>query len=353
MPAQGDLTRSETVVDAPEAGALRAGSERAPFFARLRRRVFGISPDELDYARRGFHLGEPAERAHLEAIAHTFVDGYHAAQLFGPSLSLSRSLGRQDASLAGFGFEGAAMALALVDRLVPWRRGRAARWSALAAGEGASFLYLLHIGAGWADARLRRRPWLTRTSERDTLRWLAIDGYGFHRAFFDWRATAAGRPAPRVIPAAARPVFDQGVGRALWFGCCAEPRRVQATIAGLDAARHADLWSGVGLASAYAGRRQSGAASELLALAGSHRAEVAQGIAFAAEARALQGALDGAIVEACEAAWGAPVEHVAAAVRAARAARGHTGSLDDYLAWRTAIRNSWQTRGSTGTRGAP
>jgi hypothetical protein len=362
VPVRGDLTRPAAVVDGPEGDRSpsndrsprddRASSGGASLLGRLRRRAFGIAPSELDFGRRGFHVGDPEEAAHLQAIAQSFADGYHAALLLGATAGLSAELRRRDARLVGFAFEGAAMALALGDRLAPWRWGRAAQWSALASGRGAEFIYLLHIGAGWADARLRRRPLLTRTPESDALRWLALDGYGFHQAFFEWRETSAGRPAPRAIPAAARPVFDQGVGRALWFGCCAEPRRIQATIAALDAERHGDLWSGVGLAAAYAGRRRGGAVSELLALAGLHRADLAQGVAFAAEARALQGAVDGAVVEACEAAWSAPVERVAALVRAARVTHCRGGSLADYLAWRGALRSDWSTRETRETRAA-
>lgn len=344
MTDRGDLTRLDAIVDAPRTDGLHEPTERTPFLGEIRRRAFRIPPQELDFERRSFHVGDPLEVRHLASIAHSFALGYDAAQRFGATAGLSAALERREARLAGFAFEGAAMALALVDRLLPWRRGRAAQWRALAAGPGAKFIYLLHIGAGWADARLRRPPMLTRTSEPDALRWLAVDGFGFHSAYFQWRETSAGRPAPRAIPTAARPVFDQGVGRALWFGCCAEPRRVQATIAALDSQRHADLWSGVGLAASYAGRCRGGASSELLALAGQHRADLALGVAFAAEARVLQGAVDDAVTEACESTWGAPVERVAADVRAARLEHCTAGRLDDYLDWRAALRSTWEAR---------
>src|ERR1022692_1923089 len=74
----------------------------------------------------------------------------------GPSFAgtTPRSLGAIDAELQGFAFEGAAMALTLLDHFMPVNRGRFHRFLH---GEGAPHFYMLHVGAGWAMARL---PWL-------------------------------------------------------------------------------------------------------------------------------------------------------------------------------------------------
>jgi hypothetical protein len=48
---------------------------------------------------------------------------------------------------------------------------------------------MAHVGIGWAIARL---PWLRRRIEQplnrldSLLRWLAVDGYGFHEGYFYW-----------------------------------------------------------------------------------------------------------------------------------------------------------------------
>lgn len=54
----------------------------------------------------------------------------------------------------GFAFEGAAMGLALLDHLTPWRRDRFERFLS---GPGDRHAYMVHVGAGWVFARL---PWL-------------------------------------------------------------------------------------------------------------------------------------------------------------------------------------------------
>jgi hypothetical protein len=67
-------------------------------------------------------------------------------------------------------------------------------------------------------------------------------------------------------------------------------QRIPATIRRYTPERHADLWSGVGLACAYAGIVEDAAALRALgASSGAHRHQLGQGAAFAAKARARAG----------------------------------------------------------------
>jgi hypothetical protein len=198
---------------------------------------------------------------------------------------LSTRLHTVDTELRGFAFEGAAMALTLLDHLMPNNRGRFHRFLH---GEGAPHSYMLHVGAGWAMARL---PWLrwrvnSFISTLDPLaRWLALDGYGFHQGYFYWPASVRRQEVPRGIAGYARRAFDQGLGRSLWFVEGAEAPRIAAAIAAFPPARQPDLWSGVGLACAYAGGRDQAHIELLREAAGPYLAQVAQGAAFAAKAR--------------------------------------------------------------------
>jgi hypothetical protein len=67
--------------------------------------------------------------------------------------------------------------------------------------------------------------------------------------------------------------------------CGASPARIADVIATFEEGRRSDLWSGVGLACAYAGGVGKDAIVALKDLAGDLRPELAQGAAFAAEAR--------------------------------------------------------------------
>jgi len=86
-------------------------------------------------------------------------------------------------------------------------------------------------------------------------------------------------------------VFDQGFGRSLWFVEGGNVEAIPQTISALPPKRHADLWSGVGLAATYAGGVSADELLVLRARAGAFAPQLAQGSAFAAKARQRAGNL--------------------------------------------------------------
>ena len=251
-------------------------------FDRLRLALMSISPDEATFTRRGFHAGESAPREHLERIGATFLYGYHSALEESDPAKLGTNLCGVAADVRGFAFEGASMALTLLDRLTPWRRNR---MQTLLNGRGAGHIYMMYVGAGWALARL---PWRIRWPPPNMdplLGWLAVDGYGFHQGYFHWPKYITRQAAPGGLSGYAHRVFDQGLGRSLWFVEGADVTRIPQTIDAFPAHRQPDLWSGVGLACAYAGGVDAAAVATLSAAAGPLRPQFAQGVVFAAKAR--------------------------------------------------------------------
>jgi hypothetical protein len=250
--------------------------------AQLRNIVLAIPPREATFDRRGFQARDDGARHHLERIGRAFLGGYNVAVEDGKPECLAARLRTVDLELRGFAFEGAAMALTILDHLTPWRGDR---WQLLLVGPGAEHPYMVHVGAGWAFARI---PWSgTRSWPRmdPLLRWLAVDGVGFHAGYFDWRRAVSRHMVPARLAGYARRVFDQGLGRSLWFVDGADATRIPSTIESFPRERRADLWSGVGLASAYAGPADHAACARLHRAAGPYRPELAQGAAFAAKAR--------------------------------------------------------------------
>lgn len=195
---------------------------------------------------------------------------------------LGRWLNATHLELRGFAFEGAAMALALLDFLTPWPKNRL---QVFLDGPGNAHIYMVHVGVGWALARLRRRVEPALRCLDPLLCWLAVDGYGFHEGYFHWKRYVNRQVIPDRLCGYARRAFDQGLGRSLWFVDGADVARISNTIATLPASRHADLWSGVGLACGYAGGVDRPSVEALWTAAGPHRPHVAQGVAFAAKAR--------------------------------------------------------------------
>ena len=254
---------------------------------QLYRRLFGLSPEEVTFARRGFRGGDADIRSRLEKVGLSFLHGYHSALEQRPSRRLEQRLEEIGGDYHGFAFEGAAMALTLLDLLSPWRRQR--QFDAFLEGRASAHVYMAHVGAGWAIARvpLSMRSVLKRLDS--LLRWLALDGYGFHEGYFHWPRSVEAQRVPKRLEGYARRAFDQGLGRSLWFVEGADPERIAATIAAFPAARQADLWCGIGLSATYAGGLDRQGLEALLAAGKAFRRQIAQGSAFAAEARVRAG----------------------------------------------------------------
>ncbi|HEX8708641.1 MAG TPA: DUF1702 family protein [Pyrinomonadaceae bacterium] len=253
--------------------------------ASFRQSILGIPLEETTFARRGFCAGTSSVQQRLEKIGRVFVQGYHAALDENDIETLAQRLNTIEQDFRGFAFEGAAMGLALLDHLTPWKKNRLPLFLV---GPGTAHTYMVHVGVGWALARI---PWLRRNVEKSSahldplLRWLAIDGYGFHEGYFHWHKYIKGEPHPLRLKGYARRAFDQGLGRSLWFVDGADVKRIPITIAGFPEQRRADLWSGVGLACTYAGGVEPAEMESLKLSAQIYHSNLAQGAAFAAKAR--------------------------------------------------------------------
>lgn len=302
---------------------------------RLRRRIFGIPVEEVAFARRRFRGGDDSCRGHLEGIGRAFLHGYHAALEEGRLAGLAARLAQWDGASRGFAFEGAGMALYLLDLLTPWDRGRLARFLG---GPGSAHAYMVHVGAGWALAQLRRPVDRALARLDPLLGWLTVDGYGFHHGYFGWAEAVDRRRVPDRLTGYARRAFDQGLGRSLWFVEGAEVARIVATISGFPGARHADLWSGVGLACAYAGGVPAGAIEELSAMAGPFRRHMAQGAAFAAKARERAGNPTPHTELACRIIGGMSALEAAGLTDEALDGLSDADGLPAYEVWRGRIR---------------
>ena len=308
----------------------------------LTKQMLSIPAEETRVSRRGFHVRDTTVKLRLESIGLTFLRGYHAALPDQGGAALARSLGSVETELQGFAFEGAAMALTLLDHLTPFNRGRFHRFLH---GEGAPHSYMLHVGAGWAMARL---PWLrwrvdSFISTLDPLgRWLALDGYGFHQGYFHWPHSVRGQQVPRGVNGYARRAFDQGLGRSLWFVEGADAPRIAAAIAAFPLARQPDLWSGVGLACAYAGGRGEAHLESLREAAGLYLAQAAQGAAFAAKARARAANPAHHTQLACDVLCGRSATAAAAVTDGALQDLPPDGPEPAYEVWRRRIQKSFQ-----------
>lgn len=259
----------------------RPQAARTALLRRLLTAPLRISEDEVSVARRGFRCDSAVARERLEEVGRSFLRGYHAALAEPNLVSLAARLDGLSPEFRGFAHEGAGMALALLDVLLPWRR----RLSAYLTGPGEPQHHIATIGAGWILGRLPIAPERLLRRLDPTLGWLSLDGYGFHEGYFHWPRSIGRQEVPRKLHGYARRGFDQGVGRSLWFVRGADPRGVAEIIGDFAAPRQGDLWAGTGLAASYAGGCDRAALETLRLLAGRHAPMVAQGATFAAVAR--------------------------------------------------------------------
>jgi len=298
---------------------------------QVRRRLLNISRAQTTTARRRFRVDRTDVRQRLERIGQTFLVGYHAALSEATPVALAKQLNTVENEWRGFAFEGAGMALALLDQLTPWQPYRLRTFLA---GPAARHTYIVHVGAGWALALLRRRVERPLRQMDPLLRWLAVDGYGFYGGYFHWPRTITHQRVPRRLTGYACRAFDQGLGRSLWFVEGANVERIAAMIATFPCARHADLWSGVGLACAYAGGVERAALGVLRESAGAHRSSLAQGVAFAARARQKAGNQAEHTKVACDVLCGMSADAAAEVAAVTSEYLPYDGHVPAYEVWR-------------------
>jgi hypothetical protein len=311
---------------------------KVSLLGQARRRFLGLSPAEASFARRGFLTGEEIARQRLEQIGVTFLSGYHASLEETELAALARRLGTVETDLQGFAFEGAAMGLALLDFITPWRKDR---WRTFTEHLAQPHIYMMHVGLGWALARLRRSVTSHLVQPDPLLGWLVVDGYGFHEGYFSWPRYVEQQAIPVSLNCYERRVFDQGLGRSLWFVKGADVAVVASAIDNFPSERHDDLWSGVGLACAYAGGCGRAAIESLRTAVNEHLPAFAQGVAFAAKTRQRAANLNSHTENVCRLIWGDSAAAVAAITDAALKDLREEDGLPAYEVWRRRIQNKF------------
>jgi hypothetical protein len=293
---------------------------------------------------RGFPAASAPAARRLEAIPQTVVCGFEWGIDARDQWEVERRLSFVEPELRGFAYEGATMAFTVLDAM-----GRGQRTRDLLLGPGQPHIFLAYIGIGFAMARLPRRLWkkvlpdLTGTPYHPTMSWFAVDGYGFDRAYFDTKRWVDEQTISPPYPWEGAPDYfqravDQGIGRALWFIHGAQVPDIAAAVERFAGHRHADLWSGVGLAATFAGGSDAAGLRALVRAAGAHQGEMAQGSVFAAKARTYAGFVPAHTEVATTALAGMPVAAAAALADDSAVSADAAGPVPAYELWRQRVR---------------
>lgn len=310
----------------------------------VRRLVFTPKLAEVTFAKRGFPAASSPATRRLEAIPQSVICGFEWGIDARDQWEVERRLDLIDAEMRGFAYEGATMAFTILDAM-----GRGHRTRDLLLGPGRPHVLLAYIGMGFAMARLPRRLWrkvvpdLSGDPFYPTMSWLAVDGYGFDRAYFDTRRWVEGQKTPAPYPwEGSRDYFlravDQGIGRALWFIGGGQAPDVAALAGRFASQRQPDLWSGIGLAATFAGGSDGNGLTALRQKAGVYWPDMAIGTVFAANARAYAGFVPDHTEAACRALGDLSVDKAVSLGAATIVTSPAAGTEPAYELWRQRIR---------------
>jgi hypothetical protein len=312
----------------------------------LRRLVMTPALAKVSFAGRGFPAVPSPDTRRLEAIPQAVICGFEWGIDARDQWEVERRLDLIDPEQRGFAYEGATMAFTILDAMGP---GQGTRSRELLLGPGRNHIFLAYIGMGFAMARLPRVLWkkvlpdLSGSPYYPTMGWLAVDGYGFDRAYFDTRRWVDLQEVPAAYPWDGSPHYflravDQGIGRALWFIHGGETLAVAAAVDRFAAHRQPDLWSGVGLAATFAGGGNAAALAVLRESAGEHAPDLAQGSVFACRARSYAEFVPAHTSIAARALTGISVPDAVALADGAAVAADSPGALPPYERWRQGVR---------------
>ncbi len=287
--------------------------------------IFGVSEEFTSFNEDDYQASQ-----RLKTVVRAVTKGCQITFQSSNFAILVSRLNLFDVELRGYAYEGAGIALAALDSLLPW----GSRTRAFLDGPGSEFIYAVPLGAGMGLARLRRKPEAFLKRLDPVLGWLILDGYGFHEGFFSSQRALKEQKVPRSLSAYGRRVFDHGLGRSIWFTSGTDVAHVAEMINAFPKARRADLWSGVGLACGYTGGADRAAIETLKGLVGEYAPQLAMGVAIAANARHTVGNPSRYVEVACETLCGVSSQIASHMVDVARENLPPDGVEPAYEVWR-------------------
>ena len=175
-------------------------------------------------------------------------------------------------------------------------------WLLFADGSAAAHQAQVYVGLGWAIAKCNL-PFLSAVKNLGSKFYFRIaDGCGYYDGSFKHRRTVTNKELPVYLPAAALPMYDQGIGRSIWYTEKTDIHKICSTIETFAPDRHADLWRGVGIAVAYVGGCNDADLKTLLQYAATNGFQLACGAALAARSRTMANTMT-ADTNSCSRLW--------------------------------------------------
>lgn len=198
--------------------------------------------------------------------------------------TLIEYLEHTEEEFSSIAYESASMAIALKDFEIDTFPHT---WLSFANGPAAAHQAQVYVGLGWAIAK-SNFPFLTAVEKLNAQLYFRIaDGCGYYDGSFKHRRTVTNQELPVYLPAAALPMYDQGIGRSIWYTEKTDIHKIRSKIETFATGRHGDLWRGVGIAVAYVGGCNDEDLKTLLKYAATNAVQLAYGAGLAARSRTM------------------------------------------------------------------
>lgn len=217
----------------------------------------------------------------IETIKSIFLNTQQFYELNDPTVLLEylKSIKPEFRSI---GYEAASMDIAVNDFE---KEKELSIWLLFANGPAIAHKAQVHVGLGWAIAKMNL-PFLSAVEKiEQQLYYRIIDGCGYYDGFFRSRHVIVNQELPGYMPKEAMNFYDQGLGRNLWYSLNADINLVKNTIENFDSARQAAMWRGVGIAVAYVGGVDEQDLKTIFNLATKNSLQLTMGAALAAKSR--------------------------------------------------------------------
>ncbi|MGJ8629143.1 MAG: DUF1702 family protein [Sulfitobacter sp.] len=227
---------------------------------------------------------DPAAGGLVKKIASTFVAGFRETLACGDTGASIRHVEKDNEEFfKPFFVEGAAMALATSNAL-PFLKATSRPSDLLDQLPG--YKHVIYAGWGWWHAlKLNPKRGIENSvNPTDLFSLIAIDGTAFARAFLFARPPYFNIKIP-VVSYEKKRLWAQGYGRALWFLASSNDSIIELQRKRVGTKLSADLDSGLGLASGFAGMALVNSTSRIPT--GANQPAYLQGYAFGLTARAM------------------------------------------------------------------
>lgn len=279
---------------------------------------------------RGVRPIPPELAQRFRQIQYAFSQGYQAAITTDELETIVFKMNIIEAEYRGFAYEGVGCALAQRDILKPSQQSIV---EIFINSHEAIYQNYVYVGVGLmlGRQRLPLKPYLELLNPAKI--WLVIDGYGFQYGMTHWQDSLEKQAILEELSGYACRVFDQGMGRSIWFLDGADVIRISKTIGAFPPERQVDLWSGLGYACCFAGGADQATLEALGAAAGSYKSILAQSVALATKSRQQLGHSSIYAERACEVLCGMGVKEASDSVDTIVERAPNNGAITDQEDW--------------------